>query len=251
MRSAADRGSELADRGITVVDIDVTRDDSVREGVERAVDLTGRLDVLVNNAGVVMHGAMEATTDDDLRRLFDTNVLGPHRMARAALPYMRAQGRGLIVQVSSGAGRIVLPGGGAYSASKWALEAMGEALKWELGEFGVDCVIVELGPFETAAFGSSLRRPSDDARSAVYRNLNEAKQKDRQRDGHGPGTSAAKPETVVKPVAQLIRAPRGERPTRLTIHPYADRLDPYNRSLAAIESEVLAERFPDFMLNGL
>lgn len=246
----ADAAGEMTQVGATVVEIDVTDDEAVRAGIAHALEAAGAIDVLVNNAGVVMHGAMEATTVEDLRNLFETNVLGPHRMVRAVLPHMRARGRGLVLQISSGAGRIVLPGGGAYSASKWALEAMSEALKRELGEFGVDCCIVEPGPFATGALARSLREPSDLGVRQAYRALDEAKREDRVRDGSGRGPVAADPAGVVAPVAGLIRSPRGSRPTRLLIHPYAELLEPYNRQLADIEAAVLHDRFPDFTSNG-
>lgn len=240
----------LEDRGIIVVDIDVNDSDSVQRGVESALAAVGAIDILVNNAGLVMHGPLEATTERDLIALFNTNVLGPHRMIRAVLPHMRQQRSGLVLQISSGAGRIVLPGGGAYSASKWAIEAMGEAIKWELSHFGVDCVNVELGPLATEALGRSLQEPSDHGVSSQYTELGAAKKRDRIRNGQGSGPSEDHPSTVVEPIHRMIQMERGSRPTRIAIHPYADRLEPYNRMLANIESDVFEDRFPEFTSNG-
>lgn len=121
--------------------LDVTDDESVRACVAAA----GRIDVLVNNAGISESGPVESFPVDVLQRMFDTNVLGPVRMIGAVVPAMRERGQGLVVNVSSVQGKVATPLGGAYSATKHALEALSESLALELGHFGVRVVIVEPG----------------------------------------------------------------------------------------------------------
>jgi NAD(P)-dependent dehydrogenase (short-subunit alcohol dehydrogenase family) len=111
---------------------------------------TGRLDVLINNAGYYSVGPLEEVAPDELRALYETNVVGVLRVTRAVLPAMRARGEGAIVNVSSVAGRVAVPVAGAYHSSKWALEALCETWRYELRPFGIRVTIVEPGPFKTA-----------------------------------------------------------------------------------------------------
>jgi len=114
---------------------------------------TGRLDVLVNNAGHMAIGVTEAFTEEQVRQQMDVNFLGPVRMYRGVLPHMRQQRAGLIVHVSSIVGRVLFPGCGFYCASKFALEAYAEVLHYELTAFGIDSVIVQPGPFPSRYAG--------------------------------------------------------------------------------------------------
>jgi NAD(P)-dependent dehydrogenase (short-subunit alcohol dehydrogenase family) len=141
--------SEFADRGMETAALDVTDADQVEEVVSRVVEDHGSLDCLVNNAGYAQMGPVEDVPTEDLHRQFDVNVYGPHRLVRAALPAMRRAEDGTIVNVSSAAGRISLPGAGVYSASKHAVEALSDALRGEVEPHGVDVVVVEPGPVET------------------------------------------------------------------------------------------------------
>ncbi|MET3803182.1 NAD(P)-dependent dehydrogenase (short-subunit alcohol dehydrogenase family) [Nakamurella sp. UYEF19] len=118
--------------------------------VSRTVDRFGRLDVVVNNAGRAIIGAAEEVSEGDLRALMDLHLFGPVALVRAALPVMRGQGSGTIVQMSSQGGRISFPGAGAYSAGKFALEGWSEALAGEVAPFGVRVMIVEPSRFRTS-----------------------------------------------------------------------------------------------------
>lgn len=129
---------------LEVLPLDVDDANSVARAVERVVARAGRLDAIVNNAALGFFGPVELTTDDQIRRVLETNLLGPWRLARAALPHLR-RSAGTIVQVSSVQGRLVAPFGGLYAASKWALEAFSEALRAEAKPFGVRVVVVEPG----------------------------------------------------------------------------------------------------------
>jgi len=139
----------LGDRGCDISTLDVTDDEDVERVVSRIVDEHGRIDCLVNNAGYAQFGPVEDVPVDRVHDQFDVNVYGPHRLIRAVLPHMREQEEGTIVNVSSVAGRLAIPGGGVYCASKFALEAMSDALRVEVEEHGVDVVLIEPGPVDT------------------------------------------------------------------------------------------------------
>jgi NAD(P)-dependent dehydrogenase (short-subunit alcohol dehydrogenase family) len=137
--------------------LDVDSDESVRDAIVRA----GRVDALVNNAGFGVVGPVETLPLAEVRRLFETNVFGAWRMMQAVLPEMRAQGGGTVVNVTSLAGRVVAPLNGAYSASKYALEAITEALHYEVGHFGIRVVAIEPGEFTTEFGDRELRLGMD------------------------------------------------------------------------------------------
>lgn len=209
----AGAAAALREHGVLVVDIDVTDEESVQRGVDAAIRMTGRLDVLVNNAGFGLRGPLEAVTVDDLRTLYDVNVFGAHRMVRAVLPHMRERGSGLLIHISSGAGRYALPGSGAYCSSKWALEAMGETLRYELAPLGIDSILVEPGPYRTDFHTRSLTAASDSDRLGAYEHI-AAAQEHRART-----IELLDPAEVVDEIVRLIDVPRGSRPTRTPLPP--------------------------------
>ncbi|HEY3502134.1 MAG TPA: SDR family NAD(P)-dependent oxidoreductase [Actinocatenispora sp.] len=133
------------------LEMDVTDRAAVDESVRRAVARFGRLDVVVNNAGYAQIGAVEEVTERQWRDQFETNLFGALWVVQAVLPYLREQRAGHIVQLSSAAGLIAMPLGGAYQASKWALEALNETLAQEVAEFGVKVTIIEPAGFATRA----------------------------------------------------------------------------------------------------
>jgi NAD(P)-dependent dehydrogenase (short-subunit alcohol dehydrogenase family) len=152
--------------------LDVTADDSVAAATGALLGETGgRIDVLVNNAGVYLVGAVEETAPDELRAQLETNVVGVLRLTRAVLPAMRARGSGTIVNISSVAGRVALPVVGAYHASKWALECLTEALRFEVRPFGIRVVAVEPGPFKTALHDNERRVRAGERPDSPYRPL--------------------------------------------------------------------------------
>ena len=153
---------------LRVLDLDVTSTASA-EAVARVVEAeSGAADVVVNNAGRIYLGFTEAFTAAEVAAQLDVNVVGVHRVHRAFLPAMRARGAGLVVVVGSAAGRVAVPFNGVYHASKWALEGYALALRGELASSGVDVVIVEPGPFETALFPSAAAPADADRRAATY-----------------------------------------------------------------------------------
>ena len=140
---------DLAEQGCRTASLDVTSDEDVERVVDDIGAREGGVDCLVNNAGFGQYGAMEDIPVDRLHHQFDVNVYGPHRLARAVLPNMRRKEKGTIINVSSVQGRISTPGAGPYAGSKFALEAMSDALRNEVADLGINVVLVEPGPVDT------------------------------------------------------------------------------------------------------
>ncbi|MFD5467067.1 oxidoreductase [Kitasatospora sp. NPDC127059] len=157
--AAARRPEALADLAaahpgrLVPVRLDVTDQERIPAVVAETVQRHGRIDVLVNNAGRGLIGAVEEYTDRELRDLMELHFFGPAALTRAVLPHMRAQGTGAVVQMSSMGGRFSFPGVGAYSATKFALEGLSEALAQEVAGFGIKVLIVEPGAFRTGFAG--------------------------------------------------------------------------------------------------
>jgi NAD(P)-dependent dehydrogenase (short-subunit alcohol dehydrogenase family) len=149
-------GAQAPDRVLALA-LDVDRSGDARKAIDAAVARFGRIDVLVNNAGYGIVGAIEETSEAELRAVMETNFFGAVAVTRAALPVLRAQRAGAIVNISSMGGQMSAPGFGAYSASKFALEGFSEALAQELASFGVKVLIVEPGAFRTDFAGAALR----------------------------------------------------------------------------------------------
>lgn len=161
----------LADEGCETVPLDVTKERDVRHAVDRVIDEAGRLDCLVNNAGYAQFGAVEDVPLSALHRQFDVNVYGPYRLIREALPHMRERGDGTIINVSSVAGRIAHPLGGAYSGSKYAIEGISDSLRSEVSDHGIDVVLVEPGPVDSEFYERAVSEADEIARSEAYDSL--------------------------------------------------------------------------------
>ncbi|WP_327107620.1 SDR family NAD(P)-dependent oxidoreductase [Nonomuraea glycinis] len=131
------------------LELDVTDKTAVFEGVKRAMEHFGRLDVIVNNAGYAQVGTIEELAEQELRDQLETNLFGAVWVIQAALPYLREQRSGHVIQISSAAGLVAMPLSGAYSASKWALEALNESLAHEVADFGIKVTVIEPGGFAT------------------------------------------------------------------------------------------------------
>jgi NAD(P)-dependent dehydrogenase (short-subunit alcohol dehydrogenase family) len=169
----ADALSELQALGCRPLTLDVTDDNSMRAAVEAVEADHGAVGVLVNNAGFSRSGAVETVPLTDARRQFETNVFGPLRLSQLVLPAMRAQGWGRIVVIGSMGGRLTFPGGGWYHATKYALEALSDALRFEVAGFGVEVVLVEPGFIrsgfsEAAAAGMEIPTASPAAGDDPY-----------------------------------------------------------------------------------
>ncbi len=162
-QSAAAQGWNL-----TVVELDVTSDASVAAASARILRESKGPDVIINNAGQMYAGVTEAFTAAEFHNQLNVNVLGIHRVCRAFLPAMRERGSGLIINLSSIAGRMALPFFGLYHASKWAVEGYSLGMRRELACAGIDVVVVEPGPFTTQLFPESPRPQDEEGRAQTY-----------------------------------------------------------------------------------
>jgi NAD(P)-dependent dehydrogenase (short-subunit alcohol dehydrogenase family) len=169
-----DRLEELAGRGIKPLAMDVTDDESMGAGVDRIIAETGRLDVLVNNAGYGSYGAIEDVGLDEARRQFEVNVFGAMRLTQLVLPHMRQQRSGTIVNVSSMGGKIYSPLGGWYHGTKFALEALSDCLRMEVKPFGIDVVVIEPGGIRTEWGGIAAQGLLDASGTGAYARQAEA-----------------------------------------------------------------------------
>lgn len=150
------------------IGVDVTRDESVDRAVAGIARDAGRLDVVINNAGMGIAGAIEDTSVDEAKAQFDTNFFGVHRVCRAVLPLMRNQRAGLIVNMSSLAGRVPIPFQAFYSATKFAVEAYSETLRMEVRPFGIKVAMVEPGDFATS-FTANRRMSAESGDKSPYK----------------------------------------------------------------------------------
>ncbi|MFZ0089964.1 MAG: oxidoreductase [Solirubrobacteraceae bacterium] len=157
--------SDLADKGAITLSLDVTDEASMSAAVTRVTEAEGPIGVLINNAGYSQSGAVESVPLDQVRRQFETNVFGLIGMCQLVLPGMRDQRWGKIVNVGSMGGRLTFPGAGIYHATKYALEAISDSLRFEVRGFGVDVILVEPGLIGTG-FGDVASASVDDARAA-------------------------------------------------------------------------------------
>jgi NAD(P)-dependent dehydrogenase (short-subunit alcohol dehydrogenase family) len=166
------QAAEEEDLDLTIEQLDVTDDVSVQRAVGQVLDAEGRIDVLVNNAGITHFGSVELLPEEHVRAIFETNLFGAVRMIRAVLPTMRAQGSGAIVNVSSLAGRVpTLPIHGFYAASKHGLSVLSDALALEVEPFGIKVTCIEPGIFATGLIDRAARPVGEDS---PYRALEEA-----------------------------------------------------------------------------
>jgi NAD(P)-dependent dehydrogenase (short-subunit alcohol dehydrogenase family) len=173
-------GAEAAGVSVDVAQLDVDDSRSIDAAIDEVVRREGRIDVLVNNAGFSIDGPIEDFDDDEVLAVFETNVFGVIRVTRAVLPHMRSQGSGTIINVGSFAGKVTAPFGGIYAASKHAVEALSDALHYELHPFGIRVVLIEPGGFETEIL-NNLRPARRFTEGSVYfefdRRFTEAREK--------------------------------------------------------------------------
>ncbi len=201
-----DTTRELASDHITPLQLDVTDEASIVDAVEQVLAETGRIDALINNAGYAQAGPMEEMRVDEVHRQFETNTFGALRMAQLVLPTMRAQGSGRIVNVSTLGGRIVIPFTGLYNASKFALEAMSDALRMETRPFGVRVILIEPGGVRTNfndTATANAQRIVANTNSPYYRFLKPLLRFIAQAEA-----MSSPPETVAKVILHALTTPR-------------------------------------------
>lgn len=204
---------------IRVIDLDVTSDSSVAAAKQEILSQTdGKIDVIINNAGIYGGGIQETFTINDHKLFFDVNVFGIVRVNNAFLPVLRNQGSGLIIQISSVLGRTIIPFGGVYDATKWAVEALSENLAYELKPLGIDVAIVQPGPFPTEIFQKNFT-PSNsnlienygkttETMVKLFNNLNAMMSSENVPN---------KPQDVADAILNLVHKPNGQRQLRTVV----------------------------------
>ncbi|MFA6984648.1 MAG: SDR family oxidoreductase [Arenimonas sp.] len=243
IRDIAQRNRAVADalraKGIEPVALDVTSDASVDAAIATLLTKSGgKLDVVINNAGIALAGVSESFTPEQVRDVFEVNVIGLQRVLRAVLPTLREQGDGLVVNIGSILGRVTFPFFGLYGASKFAVEALSDGYRYELSQLGVDVVLVQPSAYPTNMY-AAIPQPADAARGPAYGEI-----------GAIPGKmfetfmvmfaadNAPNPHDVAAAVAALIAMPKGQRPDRVVVG-QAFGSDAVNAAVAPVQRQVV------------
>jgi NAD(P)-dependent dehydrogenase (short-subunit alcohol dehydrogenase family) len=228
----------LRKQDIEVVELDVSSDASVDQAVKDVLARTSRIDVLINNAGIASAGVTEAFTPDQAKVVLNTNVVGLLRTIRAVLPVMRRQGDGLIINIGSILGRVTFPFFGIYGASKFAVEALTDSLRYEVSQLGIDVALIQPSAYPTPMYASA-QQPADANRAAAYGPVGEI-----------PGamfkhfmttfqsTDAPNPHDIAEAITELIALPKGSRPAR-TVVGAAFGSDTVNEQTARVQAHVV------------
>src|SRR6266849_2323075 len=235
--AAAREIHELAGREslfLQTLERDVTDDDSVDRAVNEVTTKCGRIDVLVNNAGYGIMDLAESVTLAQAQRQFDTNFFGVLRMNRAVLPAMGRQKSGLLLHVSSGAGRLVIPGMGLYCASKFAMEAVAEVYRYELASQGIDSVVLEPGAYATPIM-AKLEKGEDQSRKAGYGDMGQVPEKLKAKIG----SSRANPQEIANIALQIIETPAGQRQLRYRVGPGGPGVQRINALTDEVQAQLL------------
>jgi NAD(P)-dependent dehydrogenase (short-subunit alcohol dehydrogenase family) len=235
--AAARELEELARREsllLHALELDVTKDSSVRRTVDEALGKSGRIDVLVNNAGHGIIDLAETVTIAQAQRQFETNFFGIVRMNRAVLPAMKRQGSGLLLHVSSGAGRLAIPGMGMYCASKFAMEALAETYRYELASQGIDSVVIEPGAYATPIM-EKLEPGEDPERKAGYGETARIPEMILSR----LRGARANPQEIGDGVLRIIETPAGQRKMRYRVGPGGPGVERINTLTDEIQVQLL------------
>src|SRR5262245_29674417 len=242
MRGVQGKNREAAEAlrklGMKTVELDVTDESSVRAGVNEVLNDAGKIDVLVNNAGIASTGVTEAFTTDQAKAIFDTNVIGLLRVTRAVLPSMRQQHDGLIINIGSIFGRVTFPFLGIYGASKFAIEALTDSLHYEASQLGIDVVELQPSTYPTN-FLANIQTPAgtDVTKSygAVGR-IPDAMFKSLTSTFEGKGVAAR--HAVAKIIVGLADQAKGSRPVR-TVVGVQFGTDKANEDVAPVQAKVV------------
>lgn len=222
---------------ILILPLDVTQSTDIQVAVQQAINTFGQIDVLVNNAGYGVFGAVEEVNDQDVRRQFETNVYGALNVTRAVLPHLRRQRSGHILNISSSGGFVGFAGAGIYCASKFALEGWSEALAKEVATLGIHVTIVEPGAFRTA-FNGKLISPQQ-AIADYAETSAQMLEWLRQMDGQQPGD----PKKAAVAMIEVVKHPNP--PLRLVLG--ADTLEVIHAKLEAVAADL--EAWKDISMN--
>lgn len=213
----AAHAQELQAKGIQVLEMDVQNDASVDAAFKALFQQTGgQLDVVINNAGFMVQGISESISTEHTLQMFDVNVIGIQRVLRAALPQLRKNGSGLVINVGSILGRVTIPFMSLYGATKFAVEALTEGYRYELSQLGIDVVLVQPGAYPTGLYGHLNGGEAE--RTKAYGEVANVQ------DGllqilHGmfAGAEAPNPHDVAEAIAKLAATPAGQRPERVVV----------------------------------
>jgi NAD(P)-dependent dehydrogenase (short-subunit alcohol dehydrogenase family) len=221
MRGVQGKNREAAEAlrklGIKTVELDVSDDASVEAGVENVLAEAGKIDVLVNNAGIASAGVTEAFTTEQAKAIFDTNVIGLLRVTRAVLPSMRRQHDGLIINLGSILGRVTFPFVGIYGASKFAVEALTDSLRYELSQLGVEVVEVQPSGYPTNFF-TNLQSPASTEVTKSYGEVGEIPEAMvKTLTASLEGKDAPDPHDVAEAIAKLVGQSKGSRAARTVV----------------------------------
>jgi NADP-dependent 3-hydroxy acid dehydrogenase YdfG len=230
---------ELRSKGIGVLELDVTQDASVEAAFQELHKKVGdKLDVVINNAGLFAQGLSETFTSRQVSEMFDVNVIGIQRVTRAALPIMRKNKSGLIINIGSILGRVTIPFIGLYGATKFAVDAMTESYRYELSQLGVDVVLVQPSAYPTKLY-SSLQQAGDPSRAAQYGDVAAIPGEFvKFLTGVFSGDRAPDSHDVAKTLVDLVATPAGRRPERVIVGaPYG--ADAVNAAVKPLQAELV------------
>jgi NAD(P)-dependent dehydrogenase (short-subunit alcohol dehydrogenase family) len=238
-RNANKANALLQKENIHVLDVEVTNENSVTDAVTSIIRKERRIDVVINNAGVYATGVAETFTAEDLEKTMNVNAIAPWRIIRAVLPQMRKQGAGLIINISSVAGRFSFPFQMTYNSAKFALEGLTEALHYELKPLGVDVVMIQPGPFPTEIFGKIVTG-SDASMIAEYGDLAKVPEQIGAGIGQMFETLKPNPQLVADAIVNLIDTPKGKRPLRTVV-------DPTTGNFSEVANKHVKEQYENFL----
>jgi NAD(P)-dependent dehydrogenase (short-subunit alcohol dehydrogenase family) len=242
MRGAQGKNREAAEAlrklGIKTVELDVNDDASVVAGVKKVLAEAGKIDVLVNNAGIGSAGVTEAFTAEQAKIVFDTNVIGLLRVTRAVLPSMRQKRDGLIINIGSVLGRVTFPFLGIYGASKFAVEALTDSLRYEVSQLGVEVVEVQPSAYPTNFF-PGIQTPADTEVTKSYGEVGQIPDAMfKSFTSRFEGKDAPNPHDVAEAVARLVGRSKGSRAAR-TIVGAAFGSDRANEDVAPVQAKAV------------
>jgi NAD(P)-dependent dehydrogenase (short-subunit alcohol dehydrogenase family) len=224
MRNTTSKNANVATElnnltNVTVLDLDVTHKESVNNAVAEVISREGKIDVLINNAGYTGVGVSESFTEEDFQNILDVNLMGPWRLMRATLPHFRKQNDGLIINISSGAGRFSVPFVSLYSSTKFALEGLVEGVYFELKQLGIENIILQPGNFFTG-LQTKFVTGSDPTVIEGYGEIGQIPNKmaESMTELFESG-SAPEPAFVAEKILTLIETEKGKRPLRTVADP--------------------------------
>ena len=249
MRQTRTKNAEAATElnsadNISVLDLDVTKEESVNSAVEKVITQEGQIDVLINNAGYTAFGVTESFTEEDFQNILDVNLIGCWRLIRATLPQFRKQADGLIINISSGAGRFSVPFCSMYSATKFGLEGLIEGIHFELKHLGIESILVQPGNFSTGLQSKFVTGSN----SEILKEYGEVAQlPNKMAEGmitYFESGQAPNPVLISEQILKLINTEKGKRPFRSVVDPTAMgmAIETANKAVAE-QSRVFMESF--------